>query len=150
MADDPKALPGWEITARSRPTEPGYRGPYTTHWVRETTGEDGRIEFPPLANGQVVWEIKAPEGSNYLVDKQPGATIRAGGMEEVEIKVLRAVRVEGTVLEEPGGAPIPGVTIDLHLVDAPQRSDQSDRHRCRGAFFDPRPAGSGTIQLLAP
>ena len=86
VADDPKALRGWTITARSRPTEPGYRGPYTTHWVRESTGDDGRVAFPAIAEGQVLWEIKAPEGSNYLVLKQPGATIRAGETEAVEIQ----------------------------------------------------------------
>ena len=72
VADDPKAVRGWTITAWSRPAEPGYRGPYTTHWVRETTGEDGRVEFQPIAQGQVDWEIKAPEGTNYLVTKHPG------------------------------------------------------------------------------
>ncbi len=113
MADDPKAVKGWDITAWSRPTEPGYRGPYSTHWVRETTGDDGRVEFPTIAEGQIDWKINAPEGSNYLVAKPPGATIRAGETKEVEIKALHAVRVEGTVVEEPGGAPVPGVTVDL-------------------------------------
>ena len=113
VADDPKAVRGWTITAWSRPVEPGYRGPYTTHWVRETTGEDGRVEFQPIAQGQVDWEIKAPEGTNYLVTRLPRASIRAGEAEAVEIKVGRAVRVEGSVVEEPGGAPVPGVTIDM-------------------------------------
>ncbi len=113
VADNPKVLKGWTITAWSRPTEPGYRGPYRTHWVRETTGDDGRVAFPPIAQGAVDWEFKAPEGSNYLVAKLPSARIRPGETEAAEIPVIRAVRVEGTVVEEPGGAPIPGVTVDL-------------------------------------
>ncbi len=113
VADDPKALRGWTITAWSRPTEPGYVGPYRTHWASETTGDDGRVAFPPLAEGQVDWEINAPEGANHLATKVPGAAIRAGETAAVEIKVVPAVRVEGTVVEEPGGAPIPGVTINL-------------------------------------
>jgi hypothetical protein len=121
VADDPKALRGWTITAWSRPTEPGYRGPYRTHRARETTGDDGRVAFPPLAEGQVDWAFKAPEGSNYLAAKAPRAAIRAGETEAVEIKVVRAVRVEGTVVEEPGGAPIPGVTIDLDSLTHSRR-----------------------------
>ncbi len=115
VADDPRpnALRGWMITAQSRPTEPGYVGPYITHWIRKTTGDDGRVEFPSIAEGQIDWNIKPPEGSNYLVVKEPAAAIRAGGTEDVEIKVVRAVRVEGTVLDEPDGAPVPRVTIDL-------------------------------------
>ena len=116
VADDPKAVRGWTITASSRPTEPGYRGPYTTHWYRETTGQDGRITFPPIAVGQVIWQIKPPEDSNDLVPKQPAATIRVGETEKVELKLVRGVRVEGTVLEEPGGAPIPGVTVDINSL----------------------------------
>ncbi len=112
VADDPKAVRGWTITARSRPSEPEYHGPYTTHWVRETTGDDGRVAFPTLGVGQVLWEIQAPKGSNYL-PVEPKASIRAGEVAEVEIKLVHAVRVEGTVLEEPGGAPIPGVAVDL-------------------------------------
>ncbi len=77
VADDPKALRGWTITARVRPTEASYRGPYTTHWVRETTGDDGRVAFPPIAEGQILWEIQAPQGSNYLVTKPPDTAIRA-------------------------------------------------------------------------
>ncbi len=113
VADDPKDLRGWTVTASSRPAEPGYVGPYTTHWVRKTTADDGLVEFPTLAVGEVLWEIKAPDGSNCLAIKQPAAMIRAGELAEAEIKVVRAVRVEGTVVEEPGAAPISGVTIDL-------------------------------------
>jgi hypothetical protein len=116
VADDPMALRGWTITVQSRPTEAGYRDPYTTHPVRETTGDDGLVEFPALAVGAVLWEIKPPEGSSSLVAKPPRATIRAGETEVVEIPVIRAVRVEGTVLEEPAGVPVPGVTIDLQSL----------------------------------
>lgn len=122
VADDPRALRGWRITARSRPTEPGYRGPYTTHWDRETTGDDGRVEFPPLAEGQVLWDIKAPEGSDYLVAKAPGAAIRAGEMEDVEIAVRRGIPVEGVIRQEPGGAPISGIKVDISPLRSGSRT----------------------------
>ena len=122
VADDPKALRGWTITARSRPTESGYRGPYTTHWSREVTGDDGRVEYPALAEGQVLWDIKPPEGSSYLVARQPSAMIRGGGSEDVEIAVVKGIRVEGTLREEPGGAPIAGVKVDLHPLRAGSRT----------------------------
>ena len=112
VADDPKAARGWEIKAWSRPNEPNYRGP-SVQWVSETTGIDGRAEFPSVAAGGILWDIKPPEGSAYLMISPRGATVRAGQTEEVEIKVLRGVRVEGVVAEEPGGAPIPGVKVDV-------------------------------------
>jgi hypothetical protein len=113
VADDPKAARGWSIKAWSRPTEPGRKGPYTTHWVSEDTNADGRAELPPIAVGQVLWEIAPPAGSNYLVASEPATTIRAGETAEVEIAVRKAVRIEGVVRGEPGGAPIPGVKVDL-------------------------------------
>ncbi len=134
VADDPKALRGWRITARSRPTEPGYRGPYTVHWVRKTTGDDGRVEFPTLAEGQVHWEIEAPAGSDYLVAKQPGGAIRAGEMEQVEIAVLRGIRVEGVMREEPGGAPVPGVKVDVATLRSGSRAVRWIVTDARGRF----------------
>ena len=137
IADNPKALAGWSIKASPRPAEPGYRGPYTTHWYQDTTGADGRVVFPPLAVGQVIWEIKAPEGLDYLVPRLPRATIRDGETETVEIKALPAVRVEGTVAEEPGGAPVPGVTIQiLSLSHLEVRSHESVTD-ARGRFSAP-------------
>ena len=111
--DEPKALGGWTITAASRPIEPGYRGPYTTHLIRRVTDDRGRAEYPHIAEGQVIWTIKAPEGSNDLVVKEPSATIRAGETTKVEIAVRRGVRVEGTVREEDGGAPVAGIKVDV-------------------------------------
>ena len=69
----------------------------------------------------------------------------------VEIPVVRAVRVEGTVLEEPGGAPVPGVKVDLD----PLRRDSADESNrlvtdAQGRFSTLRPAGHGPIQLLVP
>ncbi len=112
-ADDPRALPGWSITITPHPTEPGYRGPYAPHWSHETTGRDGRASFPPLAEGVILWGIKPPEGSAYLAQDVPGARIRAGETTQVEIPLRKGVRVEGTILEEPGGVPIPGVKVDV-------------------------------------
>ncbi len=117
-ADDPKAVVGWAITASPRPTEPGYKGPYTTQWARETTGADGLAIFPPLAEGQVVWEVRSPRNSRYLVEKLPDATIRAGQKAEVAIAIRAGVMVEGQLREDPDGSPIPGVKIDV----APLRS----------------------------
>ena len=108
VADDPKAARGWSIKAWSRPTEPGHKGPYTTHWVSEDTGDDGRAELPPIAAGQVVWEIRPPAGSNYLVVSEPATTIRAGETAEVEIPVRKAVRVEGVLRMSPAGRRSPG------------------------------------------
>jgi len=134
VADDPRAARGWTITARSRPTESGYRGPYTTHWVREKTDADGRIDFPPLAAGQVLWEIT--EGSNYLAEKSPAVAIRAGEVNEVEIAVRRGIRVEGVVREEPGGAPIAGVKVDLHPLNIGSRSFEWLVTDAQGRFSD--------------
>ncbi len=112
-ADDPKAVKGWEITVWSRPTEEGYQGPIT-HWRRETTGDDGRIDFGLMAEGRIYsWRITPPEGSLYLAPKQPAAAIREGETEEVEIPLVRGVRVEGVVREEGGGAPISGVQVHV-------------------------------------
>jgi hypothetical protein len=134
VADDPKALPGWTITASSRPTEPGYQGPFRTHWARKTTGEDGQVEFPPLAEGQVLWEIKPPEGLSFLVEKQPSAAIRAGDLVEVAIPVRRGIRVEGAVREEPGGAPIPGVKVDVATLRTGSRTVEWIATDSRGRF----------------
>lgn len=112
IADDPKAAKGWEITVWSRPTEPGYQGPWT-HWRRETTGDDGRIAFGPRAEGRLSWTIKPPEGSSYLVTRQPTASIRADATEEAEIAVSRGVRIEGIVKDESDGTPAPGVTVNI-------------------------------------
>lgn len=112
VGDDPKALKGWVITASSHPTEPDYRGSFWTHWARRTTGDDGLAEFPPLAEGQIYWDIKPPEGTSYLVKREPSATIRPDQLEEVEIPLVKGVRVEGAILEEPGYAPIAGVKVD--------------------------------------
>lgn len=112
VADDPKVLKGWDVEVWSRPVEQNYQGP-TTQWRRETTGDDGRIAFGPMAEGVVTWRITPPKGSIYLVTKQPAARIRAGETEEVEISLVKGVRVDGVVLEEPGGAPIPGVKVHV-------------------------------------
>jgi protocatechuate 3,4-dioxygenase beta subunit len=113
VADDPKAVKGWTITARSHPTEPGYRGLYTVHWVRNTTGDDGRATLLPIAQGQVLWDIEPPKDSAYLVLKTPAVMIIPGETQEVEIKVSRGIPVEGIVREEPGGAPIAGIEVRL-------------------------------------
>ncbi|MDR3621780.1 MAG: hypothetical protein P4L85_20675 [Paludisphaera borealis] len=113
VADDPKVLKGWAIKAAPHSTEPGDRGPYTIHWHRETTGDDGRIDFPPLAAGWVTWTVTPPDGSSYLVAKEPRAIIRAGETAEVEIAVIKGVRIEGVVKEEAGGGPVAGVKVDV-------------------------------------
>ena len=115
MADDPKVARGWEITVWSRPSEQNYQGP-TTHWRRETSGDKGRIDFGLMAEGRISWRITPPEGSRYLVAKQPAASIRAGETEEVEIPLVRGVRVEGVVREDPGGAPIQGIEVDVSTL----------------------------------
>ena len=117
VADDPKAVKGWTIIARSRPSEPGYRGPYTVHWASEITGDDGRVAFPPLAVGQVMWDLEAPKGLDYLPAKLPVAAIREGETVTAEITMIPAVRVEGVVLEEESGAPVAGVTVDVHSLE---------------------------------
>jgi hypothetical protein len=122
VAEDPRTLKGWTITASSWPTEAGYRGPYTTHWARGTTADDGRAEFPPLAEGQVLWNIKPPEGSAYLVARQPPAMIRAGAVETVDIAIRRGVRIEGIVRESPSGDPIAGVKLDIAPLQAGSRT----------------------------
>jgi len=134
VADDSKAIRGWTIIASPRPTEPGYRGPYTTQWARETTGDDGRVEFPPLAEGQVIWTITAPKDSDYRVVKEPAATIRAGGSEEVEIAIRRGIRVEGILREEPGGAPIPGIKIDVAPLGSGSGADRRLSTDVQGRF----------------
>ncbi len=113
VADDPRAARGWKITARCRPTEPDYRGPYTVHWFRKTTDDDGRVEYPAIAEGQILWEIKAPDGSPYLVDTLPSVRILPGKVAEVEIGIRRGVQVEGIVRDEPGGATIADLKVDI-------------------------------------
>ena len=113
VADDPGAsLKGWKITVTSRPPEANYQGP-SIHWRRETTGDDGRIDFKPMAEGALTWKIEPPDNSDYVVSKQPTARLRAGETTEAEIQIQRGVRVEGIVREEPGGAPIPGVGVGI-------------------------------------
>lgn len=119
VADDSKVVRGWSIKAFSHPSEPGYKGPYTTHWVSEDTGADGRAELPQIATGQLMWEITPPAGSNYLVVREPPTTIRAGETAEVEIAVRKGVRVEGVLREESSGAPIPGVKVELFPLSNP-------------------------------
>ncbi len=84
--------------------------------AQESTGADGRASFPPLAAGRVLWKVEPPAETNYLVAELPRATIRPGATEAVEIKTLRAVRVEGTVVEEPGGVPVAGVTVEVNSL----------------------------------
>jgi hypothetical protein len=134
VGDEPKALRGWTITAWSQPTEPGYRGPYTSQVVAKTTGDDGRVEFPTLAEGQVIWDIKAPEGSNDLVVKEPSAAIRVGQTEAVEIVVRRGVRVEGTVREAGTGAPIPGIKVDVDRRQEGSRTVRDVATDAQGRF----------------
>ena len=134
VGDEPKALQGWAITAASRPIEPGYQGPYTTHWIRKRTRDDGQVEFPNIAEGQVIWTIKAPAGSNDIVVKEPGATIRAGQTESVEIVVQRGVRVEGTVREEATGKPVAGVKVDVDRAQMGSRMVQNIVTNAQGRF----------------
>lgn len=149
VADDPKALRGWTITAWSRPAEPGSQGPHATHWARETTGEDGRVEFPPLAEGQVLWDIKAPEGSDYVAAKRPGATIREGEEADVKIAVRRGVTVEGTVREEPGGAPVPGIKVDVDSLTSGSRGVRGIATDARGRFAAVVPPGTVRFSFSA-
>jgi hypothetical protein len=141
VGDDPKALRGWTITAWSRPTEQSYRGPYVTHWIRMTTGDDGRAEFPTIAQGEVLWKIDAPEGSNDLVLKEPTAMIRAGRTEEVEIKVFRGVRVEGMVRDASTGAAIPGIKVDVARREMGSRMVHYVVTDARGRFSKVVPPG---------
>ena len=122
VADDPAAVAGWKITVRPHPTEPGYQGPYYPHWSREVTGKDGRASFPPLAVGSIFWGVEPPEGSAYLAESPRGAAIKAGETTEVEIRLSKGARVEGVLREEPGGAPIPGVKVDVANLRAGSRT----------------------------
>lgn len=113
VSDDPEApLKGWRITATSRPADDNYHGP-STHWRRETTGDDGRIDFAPMAEGQILWAIEPPEGSDRVVAEQPTTAIQAGETTEAVIQVHRGARVEGVVRLENRDKPIPGVGIDV-------------------------------------
>lgn len=113
VADDPKVVQGWKVVATMRPDEPGYKGPYTTQWADEITNAEGRADFPPLSEGQVLWQINPPEGSDYLVANQPTTAIRAGTPASVEIPVRRGVRVEGVIRQDPEGTPIEGIQVRL-------------------------------------
>ncbi|APW59122.1 carboxypeptidase-like regulatory domain-containing protein [Paludisphaera borealis] len=147
VADDPKVLKGWIITASSHPTDAGYQGP-TTHWARETTGDDGRIDFPPLATGRITWDAKPPEGSNYLLAKQPGGTVRAGETEEVEIAVRRGVRIEGVVKEESGGAPVAGVQVVVTPLQGNSQSGASPVTDARGRISAVIPPGTTRLTYI--
>ncbi len=147
VADDPKALKGWTITATSHlsSTEPGYSGPTAIHWERETTGDDGLIEFPPLAEGLIYWNVKAPEGSEYIAATQSATKLLAGETAEAEFTVRRGIRVEGIIRQEPGGAPIPGVKVDLDPLQsnfASVRELATDAQGRFSAFVPP-----GTIRF---
>ncbi|MGP0066611.1 MAG: carboxypeptidase regulatory-like domain-containing protein, partial [Isosphaeraceae bacterium] len=134
VGDEPKALRGWTITAAVQPTEAGYQGPYTTHWLRKLTGDDGRVEIPRIAEGQILWTIKAPEGLNDLVIKQPEAMIRAGQTTEAEIVVRRGVRVEGIVREEGTGKPVAGIEVDVDRRQVGSRMVHNVVTDARGRF----------------
>ena len=139
-SDDPKApLKGWRITVNSRPADARYQGP-STHWRRETTGDDGRIDFAPMAEGWIIWSVQPPEGSDYLIAEQPAASIRAGETTEAEIQIGQGVRVEGVVRLESNDTPIPGIKVHVDSLE-------------RGALQSNRRAetdGQGRFSIVVP
>ncbi len=147
VADDPKAVQGWKVTVTIRPAEAGYRGPYATQWADEVTGADGRADYPPLVYGSLFWNIEPPAGSDYLAAKLPSQRIAAGATAEVEIPIRRGVRVEGILLEEPGGAPIAGVKVDVDTLVGGSRGVRHVSTDSQGRFSKVIPPGRARFRF---
>lgn len=112
VADDPAAVRGWTVTAYTTPLETGGLG-WSTSWNRETSDEKGLIAFRPLAEGRISWKVEPPKGSPYIAVVPPPVVIRPGVTAEARFTLRKGVRVEGTVVEEPGGAPVPGAEVTV-------------------------------------
>ena len=112
VADDPAAVRGWTVAADSRPDEPNDGGP-GTNWADEKTDDRGRFRLDPLAAGRISFTLTPPKDSPYRAVSPPGAVLRGGDRVEVEIPLKRGIRVEGVVRDHDGGAPVPGVKVDV-------------------------------------
>lgn len=115
IADDPAALAGWKITLWSQATEPGESGPASTQWCKSPPG---RTAVPASRR----WP---PAGSSGRSSPPPRRTTWSRSCRGRPSARRRprpwrsrpcAVRVEGTVVEEPGGVPVAGVTVEVNSL----------------------------------
>jgi hypothetical protein len=112
VADDPAIVRGWTLTAWTTPLEPDGLG-WSTSWNRSTSDEAGVVAFRPLAAGRIGWKVEPPKGSPYIAVMPPPVVIRPGELTEAKFILRKGVKVEGSVVEDPGGAPVPGAEVTV-------------------------------------
>ena len=108
---DPKQTAGALVRIMSIPAQPNAAMGLAN--VRADAA--GGFDVPAIASGEVrvIWVEHAP-GSSIFLEKEVLGKLRDGGTLELEVPVVRGVRVHGTVLDEKTSKPLSAMPV--HVV----------------------------------
>jgi Carboxypeptidase regulatory-like domain len=109
VADDPKMVKGWRVTAYTRSGDPSSRDPETTGYATGTTGDDGRFSFPAIAPGGLQLELKPPGDLPVLADLPHSLAVIEGRKNSLVIPLRKTATITGVVRERGTGRSVPGV-----------------------------------------
>ena len=111
--DVEKPVSGLRIVAQTFPE--GYDLGGTVGLAEAVTDASGRFVIPAIAAGRLalMLELRARPDLPYRGIAAQGQVVDAGGATAVEIRLKRAVRLEGVVRERGTGLPIAGVSPEI-------------------------------------
>lgn len=106
VADDPAAVSGIAITLGTQ-----FEGKDASGSASTRTDEEGRFVVPALAEGSMVFMVRAARGSLSRPVQESLTPIAANRENRLEIHLKRAIRLRGTVRERGTNRPIPGAGV---------------------------------------
>ena len=110
VAEDPQAVAGLAVRVTSSTAG---RGGANAGLAPATTDASGRFEVPAIAAGVVTVRVRPRAGSPDLPARVPRRGLEAGRGVEVEIPLIRGVRVVGEAVDDRDGRPIAGAVVSV-------------------------------------
>ncbi|MBI3469051.1 MAG: carboxypeptidase regulatory-like domain-containing protein, partial [Planctomycetes bacterium] len=113
MAEEKTVAAGVTVQIVTYDPMPDARGLFVSGSARVTSDADGRFAVPALAPGKLSFQFEMDKRLPYRAVAPTNQTIQAGQEAEIEIPMVPAVRVHGSVRERGTDKPVAAVGINI-------------------------------------
>jgi len=146
VADDPKMVKGWRVTAYTRSGDSSSPDPETTGYATGTSDDEGRFSFPVIAPGGLQLELKPPGELPVLADLPTSLAVIEGQENSLVIPLRKTATITGVVRERGTGRPVPGV----EMTFGPLRGGKTlfGKTDAEGRYTFPSLPGAVRISLM--
>jgi hypothetical protein len=112
VADDPKMTSGALVRIMTIPVQRDD----AMGQADVRTDAEGRFEVPAIVAGEVrVWWVEHAPASSLFLENEVKGTLQAGETLDIEVPVVRGVRVSGAVIQEESAKPLAAVPVHVSL-----------------------------------